>query len=121
MGLGPRKAMSVAVRVLLATLALAACRGRGAAVPQTSTLLKESITLLGELLDAQVGLAAVPPREGRVVPMGSARAALSQRKVLSVRHRDRALPGSKSGRTDGWVCVCAHTCQDGPVLVVSRA
>ncbi|KAK2540618.1 hypothetical protein Q9966_004338 [Columba livia] len=46
--------MSVAVRVLLATLALAACRGRGAAVPQTSTLLKESITLLSELLAAQV-------------------------------------------------------------------
>ncbi|XP_071670998.1 interleukin-4-like [Patagioenas fasciata] len=46
--------MSVAVRVLLALLALAGCGGHGAAVPQTSTLLKESITLLGELLDAQV-------------------------------------------------------------------
>ncbi|OPJ87915.1 hypothetical protein AV530_007984 [Patagioenas fasciata monilis] len=45
--------MSVAVRVLLALLALAGCGGHGAAVPQTSTLLKESITLLGELLDAQ--------------------------------------------------------------------
>ncbi|XP_068265349.1 interleukin-4 [Nyctibius grandis] len=46
--------MSIPVPVLLTLLVLAACWGHPATLPQTSTLLKESIRLLSELLETKV-------------------------------------------------------------------
>lgn len=60
--------MSIPVPVLLTFLVLSACQGHMAALLPTSTLLKESIRLLGELLDTKVGLVPAPqpsPADGR--------------------------------------------------------
>ena len=60
--------MSIPVPLLLTFLALSACQGYTAALPQTSNLLKESIRLLSELLETKVGLVrrAQPlPADGR--------------------------------------------------------
>ncbi|PKU36971.1 interleukin-4 [Limosa lapponica baueri] len=46
--------MSIQVPVLLTFLALSACRGHSAALPPTSTFLKESVQLLGKLLGTEV-------------------------------------------------------------------
>lgn len=51
--------MSVPVPLLLTFLVLSACQGHMAALLQTSTFLKESITLLNKLLETKVGLVPV--------------------------------------------------------------
>ncbi|XP_063205523.1 interleukin-4 [Chroicocephalus ridibundus] len=53
-GVRSKQAMSIPVPVLLTFLVLSACQGHMAALLPTSTLLKESIRLLGELLDTKV-------------------------------------------------------------------